>query len=133
MLTRTLLGGQGIVEIELLPSELMLDVAARPVDGLPYTVYGLLWHIDFGQRRLRLLLAMGGEQTAWPPVEQQWPQHPPTRAEFEAVLASLRAGLQRAAAVSADPVMNPRSGTLSAGAGRDLETLVDLAVHSAYH
>ena len=52
MLARTLRGGQGIVSIETVLTVLTSDVALRPVDGLPYTIYRLLWHINFGQRPL---------------------------------------------------------------------------------
>ncbi|WP_293914926.1 hypothetical protein [Deinococcus sp.] len=49
------------------------------------------------------------------------------------MLASLWTGVQRAVQAADDPALAPRSGTLSTEAGRNLETLTDLAVHNAYH
>ena len=130
-LQRLLLGGQGTVSVERVLSGLSLDLALRPLDGLPYTLYGLLWHTEFCQRQL--LLTLGGEEVRWPPAAEQWPQGTPSQEEFADVLEALKAGLYEASELANDAALDPRSGALGAEEGADLETLADLAVHNAYH
>lgn len=130
-LQRLLLGGRGTVSVERVLSGLSLDLALRPLDGLPYTLYDLLWHIEFRQRQL--LLMLGGEEVGWPPAAEQWPQTVPDEEEFADVLEALKAGLYEASELANDAALDPRSGALGAQEGADLKTLADLAVHSAYH
>ncbi len=117
-----ILGGRGIASTGRVLAGLTRDVATRPVPGLPYTIHGLLWHLEFCQALL--LRQVVGEAVDWPPAAQQWPTGDPDEAGFEALLARLRGGLSRAAALAADP---------DRLAPDTREALEDLCAHNAYH
>ena len=121
-LQNSLLGGQGMARTERMLADLHLDVATRGVPELPYTVYGLLWHLELSQHIL--LRQLAGELVTWPPSAEQWPQQVPDEVEFQALLTRLQTGLKQAADLAADPDALP-------AATRD--TLEDLCAHNAYH
>ncbi|WP_309573252.1 damage-inducible protein DinB [Deinococcus sp.] len=93
--------------------------AARKTPGVPYTLAALVYHLSVTQRASLDLAS--GRATAWPVALSVWPDHSPTRAEFEECLGDLRAGLAEAQVLAEDPSVRSR------------EVLADLAVHSAYH
>ncbi|THF88216.1 damage-inducible protein DinB [Deinococcus sp. KSM4-11] len=119
LLQHSLLGGTSFRSVADLLSGLNWHEAARKTPGVPYTLAGLIYHLSVTQRA-SLDLASGRAET-WPDALSVWPDHSPTRAEFEERLGDLQAGLAEAQVLAEDPSLRAR------------EILADLAVHSAYH
>ncbi|GHF29474.1 hypothetical protein HNQ07_000856 [Deinococcus metalli] len=119
LLQHSLLGGTSFRSVAELLSGLNWHEAARKTPGVPYTLAGLIYHLAVTQRA-SLDLATGRAES-WPEGLSVWPDQAPTRAEFEASLTDLRAGLAQAQVLAEDPSARAR------------ELLADLAVHSAYH
>jgi hypothetical protein len=119
LLQHSLLGGTSFRSVAELLGGLDWNEAARKTPGVPYTLAGVVYHLAVTQRA-SLDLATGRAQ-AWPTALSVWPDQPPTRAEFEALLDDLQAGLAEAQVLAEDPSTRAR------------EVLADLAVHSAYH
>lgn len=127
-----LLGGHGTIRVDKLLDGLTLQTATTAVPELPYTIYALLWHVEFCQATL--LRGVMGEPVVWPPSDEQWPlELAPDQEALDDLLSALRAGLYEASELAGDGRLDPRTGELSAEAGADLEQLMDLAVHNAYH
>ena len=124
VLKSMLLGGQGIARTDSMLAGLTLETALAPVDSLPYTIYGLLWHIELSQNLLLSAIMEEQDEVQFPPLEEQWPQGEPTQGEWEDLISQLRAGIYEASELAANPQ------DLSE---RDREVLEDIAAHNAYH
>jgi uncharacterized damage-inducible protein DinB len=122
MLKSLLLGGQAFASVERMLAGLTLDTALKPVPGVPFTLYGVLWHLELCQDVVLKLVAE--EDVAFPAPEAQWPGAAPTPEEWEDLLERLRAGLYEASELAALPRDLPE---------RDRELLEDLTAHNAYH
>ncbi|WP_027480891.1 DinB family protein [Deinococcus pimensis] len=120
-----LLGGSGIASVDSILADLPLEVATRRVDGLPYSIYDLVWHIELTQNVLLTALAEDdASEVRFPPREEQWPSSRPSEEEWEDLVSGVRAGLYEASELASSPEALPE---------RDREVLEDIAAHNAYH
>jgi uncharacterized damage-inducible protein DinB len=119
-----LLGGSGIVSIDEIVANLPVEVATRRVDGVPYSIFDLVWHLELTQNLLLTALADDVSEVAFPPPEEQWPSSRPTAEEWEDLVSQVRAGLYEASELASNP---------EALGERDREVLEDIAAHNAYH
>src|SRR4028119_1452827 len=87
-----LLGGSGIVSIDEIVANLPVEVATRRVDGVPYSIFDLVWHLELTQNLLLTALADDVSEVAFPPPEEQWPSSRPTAGEGEDLVSQGRAG-----------------------------------------
>ncbi|AFZ68221.1 hypothetical protein [Deinococcus peraridilitoris] len=119
-----LMGGQGMASVDRILADLTLEGATRRFEGLPYTVYDLIWHIELCQNLLLQGLAEEQSEIRFPPASEQWPQNQPDEEAFEDLISRVRAGVYEASELAGDPE------DLSE---RDREILEDIAAHNAYH
>ena len=119
-----LLGGQSIARVDDILAGLTLDAATRAVPGVPYSIYALLWHIEFTQNLLLQAVADDAGEVAFPPAEKQWPTAVPDEDAWEDLISRLRAGVYEASELAAVP---------QGLSERDREVLEDVAAHNAYH
>ena len=101
--------------------------ACREIEGLPYSIAGLLAHMQWWQDR-RLHLARGGE---WEPFElhvDDWPAISP--ANWDGLCASFLATLEQMAELTADSARMAEIIFEDRTVG---EMLVSHAMHNAYH
>lgn len=119
-----LLGGQGIASVDRILADLPLGAATRRLDGLPYSVYDLVWHLELTQDLLLRGLMGEENEIAFPPPGEQWPGAAPTEEDWEDLVSRVRAGVYEASELAGNP---------DALSGRDREILEDIAAHNAYH
>lgn len=119
-----LLGGQGIASTERMLAGLSLATALRRLPNVPFTIYGLLWHLELCQDLLLQALLEEASEVRFPPADEQWPHADPSEEEWDDLISRLRAGLYEASELAASPEDLPE---------RDREILEDIAAHNAYH
>ena len=122
VLKSLLLGGQAYTSVDRILDNLTLGTATARVQGLPFTIYGLVWHLEFCQDLLLKMVA--GEDVHFPPAAEQWPSGEPTEEEWEELVSRTRAGVYEASELTWD---------VAGLDARDRELLEDLAGHNAYH
>jgi uncharacterized damage-inducible protein DinB len=122
VLQSILLGGRGTASVERILGGLSRETASQSVPGLPFTLYGLLWHLEFTQNLL--LARISGEETSAESAPELWPKGVPSEDEWEDLISRLRAGVYEASEFASDP------GQLSE---EDRSLLEVLAMHNAYH
>ena len=113
------------------PREILAGISAadacRRIDGLPYSIAGLLAHMQWWQER-RLHLALGG---AWTPFELQvddWPAV--SEGEWDRLCGDFLATLDHMAELTVDSVRMAEIIFEDRTVG---EMLVSHATHNAYH
>jgi len=116
-----------------------LEVAGTPVPGVPYTIYGLVWHaaywMDYEKRRIE------GESPAYPEhAEASWPESPAPKdeAEWTRAVAWFKQGIADLLALaSLPPEETAREIAKTHESVNQSDRVGDIAwqvmVHNSYH
>ncbi|EIT86420.1 hypothetical protein A374_05641 [Fictibacillus macauensis ZFHKF-1] len=95
-LVKSLVGERGHLPIARALSDLDEALVGKEIEGVPYTIYQLVWHMNYWQTFL--LQYLEGKQPERPKsVTESWPeQKAPTSEEWQRTLAAFLNGLDQA-------------------------------------